>query len=113
VAAWMDIKAFDGTWVSILRDVLRMRENLDLRWIPPSQNPILGDSYSDGSDHLVSFLNHLAVDRWSRVETAVDGETRESIDLGPIEINPEANMSTEVADAGTLPEPSPTAPYGS
>jgi hypothetical protein len=53
------------------------------------------------------------VDRWSRVETAVDGETRESIDLGPIEINPEANMSTEVADAGTLPEPSPTAPYGS
>jgi hypothetical protein len=30
MAAWMDVKAVDGIWFSILQDVLCMRENLDL-----------------------------------------------------------------------------------
>lgn len=30
MAAWMDVKAADETWFPILRDVLHMRENLDL-----------------------------------------------------------------------------------
>jgi hypothetical protein len=70
MAAWMDMKAADGTWFSILRDVLRMRENLDLRWIPPLEYPMLGDKYCEGNVRLVSFLNDVAVERWSRIETA-------------------------------------------
>jgi hypothetical protein len=63
MAAWMDVKAADGTWFPVLQDDLWMRENLDLCWIPPSQYPTLGDRYSDGSVHLVSFLNHVAMER--------------------------------------------------
>jgi hypothetical protein len=40
------------------------------------------------------------------VETAVDGETREITDLGPAEINLEANATREAAggvEVGTLP----------
>jgi hypothetical protein len=116
MAAWMDVKAADGTWFSILRDVLRMRENLDLCWIPPLEYLMLGDRYYEGSVRLVSFLNDVAVERWSRVETAVDGETRETTDLGPIYMNTEANATTEAAggaEAGTLPQPSSTATSGS
>jgi hypothetical protein len=116
MAALMDVKTADGTWLPILRDVLLMRENLDLRWIPPSEYLILGDRYYQGSVHLVSFLNDVDVERWSLVETAVDGETRETTDLGPVYINPEANATTEVAggaEAGTLPQPSSTATSGS
>jgi hypothetical protein len=112
MAAWMDVKAADGTWFPILQDVLRMRENLDLRWISPSQYLMLGDRYFNGSVRLISFLNHVAVERWSRVETVVDGETRESTDLGLVEINPEANATIEAASAakvGTLLQPSSTA----
>jgi hypothetical protein len=47
MAAWMDVKAADETWLPILRDVLRMRENLDLRWIPPSEYLMLGDRYCE------------------------------------------------------------------
>lgn len=55
VVSWMDVKAVDGTWFSILRNVLWMQEsNLNLRGIPPSQYLTLGDTYSDGSVHLVS-----------------------------------------------------------
>jgi hypothetical protein len=106
VASWMDVKAADGTWLSILQDVLRMRENLDLRWISPSQYPTLGDRYFDGNFRFLTFLNHVAGERWSRVEMAVNGETREIRDLGPTEINPEANATREAAGAakaGTLP----------
>jgi hypothetical protein len=77
---------------------------------------MLEDRYSDGSVRLVLFLNHVAVERWSRMETVVDGGMRESTDLGPVEINPEVNATTEVAgtaEAGTLPQPSSTAPSGS
>jgi hypothetical protein len=34
--AWMDVKARDRTWLNILQDILRMRKNLDLRWISPT-----------------------------------------------------------------------------
>jgi hypothetical protein len=62
VAAWIDVKAGDRTWLPVLRDVLRMRENLDLRWIPPSKYSSLEGNY---------------------VEIAVDGETREATDIRP------------------------------
>lgn len=45
----------------------------------------------------------------------VDGKTRESMGLGPIEFNAEANASTEAAsaaEAATLPQPSSTTPFG-
>jgi hypothetical protein len=93
-----------------------MQENLDLRWIPPSEYSMLGDRYCEGSVRLISFLNDVAVERWSRVETAVDGETRETTDLGFVHINTEANATTEAAggvEAGTLPQPSSTVPSGS
>jgi hypothetical protein len=113
MAAWMDVKAAHRTWFPILRDVLRMREKLDLHWIPPSQYPTVGDMYSDSSVRLISILNHVDMERWSHVETAVDGETRESTDLGLVEINPDPNATIEAAgevEAGTLPQPSSTAP---
>jgi hypothetical protein len=50
------------------------------------------------------------------METAVDSETRESIDLGLVQTNPEANAATKAAgtaEAGTLPQPSSTVPSGS
>jgi hypothetical protein len=93
-----------------------MQENLDLRWIPPSEYPMLGDKYCEGSVRLVSFLNDVAVERWSRVETAVDGETRETTDLGPVYNNPEANATTKATggvEAETLPQPSSTVTSGS
>jgi hypothetical protein len=93
-----------------------MQENLDLRWIPPSEYSMLGDRYCEGSVRLISFLNDVAVERWSRVETAVDGETRETTDLGFVHINTEANATTEAAggvEAGTLPQPSSTTMTGS
>jgi hypothetical protein len=93
-----------------------MRENLDLRWISCSQYPILGYRYYEGSIRLVSFPNDVAMERWSHVETAINGKTRESTDLSPVEINPEANATTEAiggAEAGTLPQLSSTAPSGS
>jgi hypothetical protein len=46
VVAWMDVKAANGTWFPILRDMLWMWENLKLWWIPPKQYPIRGDRYS-------------------------------------------------------------------
>jgi hypothetical protein len=113
VAAWMDVKAGDETWLSILQDILQMRENLDLWWISPSQNLMLGNRYSAASVGLLAFLNHVAGEKWSQVETAVDGETREIMNLGPVEINPEANATCEAAgatDVGTLPQPSSTVP---
>jgi hypothetical protein len=74
---------------------------------------MLGDRYSDANIRLISFLIHVAVERWSRVETVVDYETRESTDLGPVEINPEANATIEAAGAtevGTFLQPSSTVP---
>ena len=47
---------------------------------------------------------------------AIDGETRESTDLGPVEINLGTNVTTEVVsttEAGTTPKPSSTTPSGS
>ena len=47
------------------------------------------------------------------MEMAVDGEMREIMDLGPIEINSEANATREAASAakvGTLPQPSSILP---
>jgi hypothetical protein len=38
---WMDMRGEDGTWLPILRDILLMRENLDLGWIPPGMYPSL------------------------------------------------------------------------
>jgi hypothetical protein len=38
---WMDMRGEDGTWLPILRDILLMRENLDLGWIPPGTYPSL------------------------------------------------------------------------
>ena len=77
---------------------------------------MLGDRYSDGSICLVSFLNHVAMERWFHVETVVKGKMRESMNLSPLEINLEVNETTEAAstaEAETLPQPSSTEPFGS
>ena len=77
------------------------------------QYPTLGYRYSDGSFRFLTFLNHVAGERWSCMEMAVDGEMREIMDLGPIEINSEANATREAASAakvGTLPQPSSILP---
>ena len=50
------------------------------------------------------------------MEMVVNGKTRESTDLGPIEINPKVNTTAEVAgtvEAGILPQPSSTTLFGS
>jgi hypothetical protein len=46
--AWMDVRDEDGTWLPVLRDVLRMRENLDLGWIFLITYPSLWEDYSGG-----------------------------------------------------------------
>lgn len=43
------------------------------------------------------FSDNVTMERWSRVEMAINGETRESTDLDLVEINPEANATVEAA----------------
>jgi hypothetical protein len=70
-----------------------MQENLDLGWILSGTYPSLREDYSGGGSAIVEFLNRVAGDRWSRPETTVDGETRESLDGRPLE--------TRAEDGGT------------
>jgi hypothetical protein len=56
---------------------------------------------------IVEFLNHVARDRWSRMETTVDGETRKSPDARLLETRPEDDGTGEEApgtDDALLPE---------
>ena len=67
---------------------------------------MLGDRYFDGSVHLVSFPNHVALERWSRMETVINSERRENMDLGLVEINLKVDATIEAAstaEIGTLP----------
>lgn len=58
-----------------------MQENLDLQWIPPSKYSSLESSYSNANVGLLMFLNHVAGERSSHVETTVDGEKKEATDI--------------------------------
>jgi hypothetical protein len=95
--AWMDVRGEDGTWLPVLRDILLMWENLDLGWIPPGTYPSLGEDYSGSGGVVVEILNHVAGDRWSRLETTMDGEIRESPDARPLETPPEDGGTREEA----------------
>jgi hypothetical protein len=112
--AWMDVRGKDGTWLPVLRDVLRMRENLDLGWIPPGTYPSLWEDYSGGGGGGgggVEFLNRVVEGKWSCVETTVDGETWESPDARPLESRPEDDGIGEEAprtDDALLSEAPPT-----
>lgn len=81
----MDVRVEDGTWLPVLRNILWMWENLDLRWIPIGIYPFLGEDVSSGGGALVEFLNCITEDIWSCLKTIVDGETRESPDGRPLE----------------------------
>jgi hypothetical protein len=108
---WMDVRAEDGTWLPVLQDILRMRENLDLGWIPPRTYPSLGEDFSGDSGALVEFLNRIAGNRWSRVQTTVDGKTRESPGGRPLESRAEDDGSGKEApttDDACLPEATAT-----
>jgi hypothetical protein len=105
--AWMDVRGEDGTWLPVLQDVLQMWENLDLGWIPPGTYPSLREDYSIGGSGVLKFLNRVIGDRWSCVETIVDGKTRESPDARPLETQPEDDGIREEApgtDDALLPE---------
>jgi hypothetical protein len=105
--AWMDVRGKDGTLLPILWDILLMRENLDLGWIPPRTYPFLREDYFDGGGAVVEFLNRVAGDRWSRLEMTVDGETWESPHGRPLETQAEDGGIGEEAptmDDALLPE---------
>ena len=89
--AWMDVSGEDKTWLSVLRDVLRMQQNLDLGWILHGTYLSLQEDYSAGGNVLVEFLNHVAGDRWSRMETTMDGKTQAYLDAYPLEPRREDN----------------------
>jgi hypothetical protein len=72
-----------------------MRENLDLGWIPPATYPFLQEDYSADGGALVEILNRVVWDRWSRVETTVDSETRASPNARPLEPRPEDDGTGE------------------
>jgi hypothetical protein len=84
----------------------RMLQNLDLRWIPPSQYPSLGDSFFNANVSLLTFLNHVVRERWSRVGMAMDGETKEVSDVHPPKFNPKGNATRDgvgATEGGMLP----------
>jgi hypothetical protein len=63
---------------------------------------------------IVEFLNHVARDRWSRMETTVDGETRKSPDARLLETRPEDDGTGEEApgtDDALLPEAPSTSQF--
>ena len=103
----MDVRGEDGTWLPVLRDILRMWENLDLGWIPPGTYLSLWEDYSGSGDAVIKFLNCVAGDRWSCLETTMDGETQESPDGCPLETRAKNDGIGEEAptmDNALLPE---------